>query len=264
MSKHTNNPTGPKNTEESVPTGTRPLPDTAVDSSSAAITPAADSHAGDKGGKAVSGVVAATGEGGAAMADETQALKAELASARQKVDELQSKYEEANEKYLRILAEEVNFRKRMTREKDEAGKYAISGLLSDLIPILDDFDRGIASAESATSYEKLHEGILLIQKQLSQMLENKYSLKRFESKGKAFDPNKHEALFAEPAAVEEATVAEEYLPGYALHDRVLRTAKVRVKIPAPKKDDEKNAPETGPGSGGNGDTGAAGNEPTQN
>jgi len=99
---------------------------------------------------------------------------------------------------------------------------------------------------------------------LSQMLENKYSLKRFESRGKTFDPNKHEALFAEPAAVEEATVAEEYLPGYALHDRVLRTAKVRVKIPAPKKDDKKDAPEAGPESGGSGDTNAAGNEPTQN
>ena len=172
----------------------------------------------------------AAGEG---TVSEVDALKAELVEEKQKMEELQAKYNELNEKYLRVLAEEVNFRKRMTKEKEEAAKYAISSLLSDLIPILDDFDRGLASAEASKDFDKLHEGILLIQKQLSQMLENKYSLKRFESAGKAFDPNRHEALFAEAAAVEEPTVVEEYLPGYSLHDRVLRTAKVRVKVPGP-------------------------------
>jgi molecular chaperone GrpE len=67
------------------------------------------------------------------------------------------------------------------------------------------------------------------------MLENKYALRRFESKGTPFDPNRHEALFAEPSDVEEPMVSEEYLPGYSLHDRILRTAKVRVKIPGPGK-----------------------------
>lgn len=177
------------------------------------------------------GVSDASGE---EAVSEVDALKAELVEEKRKMEELQAKYNELNEKYLRVLAEEVNFRKRMTKEKEEAAKYAISGLLSDLIPILDDLDRGLASAEASKDFDKLHEGILLIQKQLSQMLENKYSLKRFESAGKVFDPNRHEALFAEAAAVEEPTVVEEYLPGYALHDRVLRTAKVRVKVPGPK------------------------------
>lgn len=164
----------------------------------------------------------------AAVRQELEKTKAELAGVR-------TLLEEANDKFLRKLAEEVNFRKRMIREKEDAQKYGITSLLNDLIPVLDDFDRSIASAETGKNYEQLHDGILLIRRQLSQMLENKYSLKRFESKGTLFDPNRHEALFAEPADVEEAVVAEEYLPGYELHDRILRTAKVRVQMPAPKQ-----------------------------
>jgi molecular chaperone GrpE len=160
---------------------------------------------------------------------------AELEAARSEIATLKAEVAELNEKYLRKLADEVNFRKRMMREKEEAQKYAITSLLGDLVPILDDFDRGISSVETTKSHEQLSEGMMLIRKQLSQMLENKYALKRFESKGTPFDPNRHEALFAEPADVEEATVSEEYLPGYSLHDRVLRTAKVRVKVPGPKK-----------------------------
>ncbi|TXT42057.1 MAG: molecular chaperone GrpE [Spirochaetes bacterium] len=161
-------------------------------------------------------------------------LLAELSTAREENLKLKAEVEDLNEKYLRKLADEVNFRKRMLREKEDAQKYGVSSLLSDLISILDDFDRGIASAEAAKNYEQVHEGVIMIRKQLSQMLENKYSLKRFESRGTPFDPNRHEALFAEPGDVEEAVVLEEYLPGYALHDRILRSAKVRVRIPGPK------------------------------
>jgi len=165
----------------------------------------------------------------------SDAQTAELEAARSEIATLKAEVAELNEKYLRKLADEVNFRKRMMREKEDAQKYAITSLLGDLVPILDDFDRGISSVETTKSHEQLSEGMILIRRQLSQMLENKYALKRFESKGTPFDPNRHEALFAEPADVEEATVSEEYLPGYSLHDRVLRTAKVRVKVPGPKK-----------------------------
>lgn len=156
----------------------------------------------------------------------------ELLAVQKEASRLKVELTDLNEKYLRKLAEEVNFRKRMLREKEDAQKYGVSSLLADLVPVLDDFDRGITSAEGAKNYDQLHEGVILIRKQLSQMLENKYSLKRFESKDTPFDPNRHEALFAEPGDVEEAMVSEEYLPGYSLHERILRTAKVRVKIPA--------------------------------
>jgi molecular chaperone GrpE len=174
--------------------------------------------------------------------DPSKAMAVELEASRKEVETLKAEVAELNEKYLRKLADEVNFRKRMQREKDDAQKYGVSSLLSDLVSILDDFDRGIASAEGTRNYDQVHEGILLIRGQLSQMLENKYALKRFDSKGQPFDPNRHEALFAEPADVEEAMVADEYLPGYSLYDRILRPAKVRVKIPAPKKADADTGP----------------------
>ncbi len=170
-----------------------------------------------------------------AAPDTAETKAAELEAAIGEIESLRAEVADLNEKYLRKLADEVNFRKRMVREKEDAQKFAVAGLLGDIIPILDDFDRGLASSETAKNYDQLHEGVALIRKQLSQMLENKYSLKRFESKGSPFDPNRHEAVFAEPGEVEEALVFEEYLPGYALHDRILRTAKVRVKIPAPRK-----------------------------
>lgn len=172
---------------------------------------------------------------------------AELESAKGEVASLRAEVAELNEKYLRKLADEVNFRKRMAREKEETQKYAVASLLGDLIPILDDFDRGISSSDLSKSFDQLHEGVAMIRKQLSQMLENKYALQRFEPKGKPFDPNRHEALFAEPSDVEEPMVSEVYLPGYALHDRVLRTAKVKVRIPgAPQAPSAKKpAPEAG-------------------
>lgn len=157
---------------------------------------------------------------------------AELVQAKADLIKARAELAELNDKYLRKLAEEVNFRKRMMREKEEALKYGVSGLLSDIIPVLDDFDRAIASAEIARSYDSLHDGIVLIRRQLGQMLENRYYLKRVAALGAPFDPNIHEAVAAEPADVPEAMVGEEFLPGYMLQDRVLRTAKVRVKIPA--------------------------------
>jgi|GEM_PF-274982 molecular chaperone GrpE len=200
--------------------------------------------------------VQATGNAGPADSAEKPAgsstqpsLANELEAFRKENADLKSEVEELNAKYLRKLAEEVNFRKRMLREKEDGQKYALSSILADLIPVLDDFDRGMKAAAAAHSFEILNEGMVLVQRQLSQMLENKYALKRFDSIGSPFDPARHEALFAEPADVEEAIVSEEYLPGYMHHDRVVRSAKVRVKVPSgvKKAATQDAAPSTEPG-----------------
>jgi molecular chaperone GrpE len=157
-------------------------------------------------------------------------LEAEIAALREEVSSL-------NDKYLRKLADDVNFRKRMAREKEDGQRFAVTALLGDLIPVLDDFDRAIASAEVAKEYAILHDGVALIRRQLGQVLEAKYGLTKIESLGKPFDPNRHEAvavLQGGPEDGDEAVVAEEYLPAYGLHERVIRTAKVRVRMPAPK------------------------------
>jgi molecular chaperone GrpE len=158
---------------------------------------------------------------------------------------LREELSSVNDKYLRKLADDVNFRKRMAREKEESQRFALATLLTDLIPVLDDFDRAIASAETVKDYQVLHDGISLIRRQLGSVLETKYGLARYESQGKLFDPNRHEAVAmvqGKPEDGDEAVVAEEYLPGYGLHDRVIRTAKVRVRMPAPRGATADSAP----------------------
>jgi molecular chaperone GrpE len=160
----------------------------------------------------------------------TAALESELSTLREELSVV-------NDKYLRKLADDINFRKRMAREKEDGQRFALSALLGDLIPIMDDLDRAIASAETKKDYTVLHDGVLLIKRQLGSVLESKYGLARFESLGKPFDPNHHEAVAMIPGGPEdgeEAIVAEEFLPGYGLHDRILRTAKVRVRMPPPR------------------------------
>jgi molecular chaperone GrpE len=203
-----------------------------VDAHSAASRTSAPSEAGQAPESGAASVPPAAGA--AASADDpgsrVSALEAEIAALREEVSSL-------NDKYLRKLADDVNFRKRMAREKEDGQRFAVSALLGDLIPVLDDFDRAIASAEVAKEYAILHDGVALIRRQLGQVLEAKYGLTKIESLGKPFDPNRHEAvavLQGGPEDGDEAVVAEEYLPAYGLHERVIRTAKVRVCMPAPK------------------------------
>jgi len=179
------------------------------------------------------------GEGDILVELETKlaSLEAELAASREALSAL-------NDKYLRKLADDVNFRRRLQKDKEDAQRFAVASLLNDLIPVLDDFDRGIASAEKAMEYKALHDGVTLIRRQMGQMLDTKYGLKRIEAVGCPFDPNHHEAVAVEVARagdeiLTEPVVAEEFLPGYGLQERVIRTAKVKVRMPAPV--DEKKA-----------------------
>jgi len=179
-------------------------------------------------------------------------LEKELAALREELSSV-------NDKYLRKLADDVNFRKRMAREKEDAQRYALSGLLGDLIPVLDDFDRAIASAEAQRDYGVLHDGVGLIRRQLGSVLESKYGLVRFSALGQPFDPNRHEAVAivqGGPEEGDEAVVAEEFLPGYGLHDRIIRTAKVRVRMPAPREAPEAPGPSESAGAPASGESGA--------
>jgi molecular chaperone GrpE len=156
----------------------------------------------------------------------------------QKAAELESKLADLNDQYLRKAADFENFRKRMVREKQELTEFANQSLLLDLLPVIDDFERAIKSAETGSAvqnskeYAGFLEGIKLIEKGLSTMLDNKWGLKRFDSEGEIFDPNRHEAIQMEKSAeISEAVVKDDYLKGYLLKDRVIRFAKVKVLVP---------------------------------
>lgn len=154
-----------------------------------------------------------------------------LAQKDELIAKLQEEVSSLKDQYLRKLADYENFRKRMFREKDEAVGYANSQLLSDLVGVLDDFDRAVKSSESSRDFQSLHDGVAMIHRSLLNTLETKYALSRYDSQGEAFDPNRHEAMMSEEGECDEPVVAEEYVKGYMLKDRVLRSAKVKVMMP---------------------------------
>lgn len=154
-----------------------------------------------------------------------------LAEKDELIAKLQEEVSSLKDQYLRKLADYENFRKRMFREKDDAVGYANSQLLSDLVGVLDDFDRAVRSSESSRDFQSLHDGIAMIHRSLLNTLETKYALSRYDSQGEAFDPNKHEAMMSEEGDCDEPVVADEYVKGYMLKDRVLRSAKVKVLMP---------------------------------
>jgi molecular chaperone GrpE len=150
----------------------------------------------------------------------------------EKAAALEEQLREANDQYLRKAAEFENFRKRMNREKQDAIDFANQSLLLDLIPIIDDFERALKSAETSKDFNGFYEGISMIEKRLISQLENKWLLKRFDSVGEPFDPNRHEAIMMDKTGeIIEPVVQEDFLKGYTLKDRVIRSAKVKVLMP---------------------------------
>jgi molecular chaperone GrpE len=163
--------------------------------------------------------------------------KAKELTPEEQIAALQAQLAEAQNNYLRKAADFENFRKRKNAEQAEAIEFANKSLLLDIIPTIDNFERAIKSAETVSQtnedFKKFYDGVALIEKQLSAQLESKWGLKRFDSEGQPFDPNKHEALMMEtsPDATEEV-VKEDLMKGYTLKDKVIRTAKVKVLKPA--------------------------------
>jgi molecular chaperone GrpE len=151
------------------------------------------------------------------------------------VEELRRQLEDKQDRLLRTLAEMDNMRRRTQREREEYTRYATESLLGDLIPVLDNLDRAIVAARSSPEGARIVEGIELIQRELLKVLE-RAGLRRYSALGQRFDPTRHEAT-ARVVATEQApdTVVHEIVPGYLLHDRVLRAAQVAVAV-APDED----------------------------
>jgi len=150
----------------------------------------------------------------------------------EKIAELEAQLAETRDQLLRKAADFENFRKRMNQEKQNSIEYANQSLLLDIIPVIDDFERAIQSAEKSADLNAFIEGVKMIEKRLTSQLESKWGLKRFSSAGEPFDPNIHEALMMEKSPdVTEAVVQEDLVRGYLLKDRVIRAAKVKVLMP---------------------------------
>ncbi len=135
------------------------------------------------------------------------------------------------DRYVRTLADFENFRKRSEREKDDFRRYALVGVIRDLLPVIDNFERGLEHAEEG---DEFHKGIALIYKQLFDVLQ-RHGLKPITESGVRFDPNIHEAVVREEdPSVPSHTVVAVLQKGYFLHDRLLRPAMVKVAVGGPE------------------------------
>lgn len=144
---------------------------------------------------------------------------------------LAAENEQLKNRYLRTLADFDNYRKRADREKNDFFKYALANIMKELLPVLDNFDRALEHAEEG---DEFHKGVLLIYKQLFDVLQ-KSGLKSIDQAGVHFDPNIHEAVVREEdPSVPNHTVAAVLQKGYFLYDRLLRPALVKVAVGGPE------------------------------
>lgn len=148
-------------------------------------------------------------------------------------DEAESKLEqelaEAKDKYLRLVAEFENFRKRNAKERLELISVAGKDIMVAMLDVLDDCNRAQKQMETSEDVTMIKEGVTLVFNKLQNTLQQK-GLKRMESINKPFDPDMHEAITEIPAANEEMVgmVIDEVQPGYYLNEKLIRHAKVVV------------------------------------
>lgn len=166
-----------------------------------------------------------------AEAAEGQAV-ASAEEAAEPVDEaqmLQKKIDEINDKYVRLAAEYDNYRKRTMKEKADLIKGAGSDILVGLLPVMDDFERGLQHMNDAADVASLKEGVDIIYKKFSEFLTKK-GVTEIAAKGEAFDADVHEAITTIPAPSEDmkGKVFDCVEKGYKMGDKVIRFAKVVV------------------------------------
>ncbi len=147
----------------------------------------------------------------------------------EKIKTLENNYNELNDKYLRLVAEYDNYRKRTLKERMELIKSAGEDTLINFLPIMDNIDRAKKSVDEAKDIEAVKEGINLIYKHIFDFLTER-GIKEIKAIGEPFDTDLHEAITKIPAPEEKmkGKVIDVIEKGYKLNDKVLRFAKVVV------------------------------------
>ena len=169
---------------------------------------------------------------GEPQADEQQAEQPEeineLEAFKTQLAETQAALEKEKKEYLFLMAEFDNFRKRTLREKSEILRNGAESAMKGLLPIVDDFERGLDAIKDTDNAEAVKEGMVLIYNKFLKYLEQN-GVKPMESTGADFDDELHEAVALVPGAPEQKNkVIDTLQKGYMLNDKVLRHAKVAV------------------------------------
>lgn len=138
--------------------------------------------------------------------------------------------DEFKDKYLRILAEMDNSRKRLRKEKEEFQKYVLSDFLLEMLQVLDNLDRALR-VKSGDAESPILAGVEITRKHFLELLK-KYNVVEIDALGRPFDPNLHQALAKEERTdVKEPLVVEIYQKGFLYHDKLLRPVLAKVAVP---------------------------------
>lgn len=169
-----------------------------------------------------------TDKDGMTWAERRAAKKA--AKADKKADASKEKIAELEDKVMRQMAEFDNFRKRTEKEKQAMFEVGAKSIIEKILPVVDNFERGLASVPADQAESAFVDGMNMIYKQMVTELEN-IGVKPIEAVGKEFDPNFHNAVMqVESEEYESGVVAQELMKGYTYRDSVVRHSMVAVTV----------------------------------
>ncbi len=172
--------------------------------------------------------------------DQKAALETEISVLREQLQDKEIEAKNNYERFLRQAAELENYKKRTSRDRDDAIRFANENLIKDLLPIVDNLERAVAHAAGGGNGKPLVEGVELVLRSLLDVLA-KHGVTPITATGQTFDPTKHEAMAQVETDEHNAnSVVEELHKGYMLRDRLLRPALVSVAKPA-KTQSKKNS-----------------------
>jgi len=166
-----------------------------------------------------------------AKEEHLEAKEPELPAKPSELEQTKEQAEDYKNKYLRALADFDNFKKRSKTERLQVIQFANENLVLELLPIIDNLTRALASFEG-----ELKNGLALIKKQLEDIL-RKHGAEEISALNQPFDPNFHEAILLKEHDGPENMVIEEVQKGYTFHGKVIRPAMVIV---SKLKEEEKN------------------------
>lgn len=156
-------------------------------------------------------------------------LTEDLEKLRIQFNQSEKEKSELDDSYKRKVAEFDNYRKRMLKQMEDSSIESTRKLVSDILPIMDNFERALKDAEKNKSFDSLYNGLKITASQIQGFFQ-KAGIEAIDSIGKEFDPNLHEALMMEEREDVEhsATVLEELEKGYRMGERIIRHSKVKV------------------------------------
>jgi len=159
---------------------------------------------------------------------ESEAADEELAKLQDMLGDLERRCAYAEDQHLRVAAELQNYKRRVQQEKEQLVRYAGEGLITELIPIVDNFERALEVPVDSAGSECLMAGVRMVYDQLLRVFAE-HGVEGIECLGADFDPYRHEAVQREETtALPPDVITAELAKGYTLNGRVIRPAKVRV------------------------------------